>query len=139
MSCLIKFISFSDYNRNNQDNRVYQINYMPNSEDNLQNNSQSSSPNNQILFNSNNLTYRNHLFSKKNEKNCFVYPGSLIPIYNSFNNNDECSICLEIGTDTVLKCGHIYHYKCMLEWLKICIQNKTDLICPYCRAIECKK
>ena len=128
MSCLIKFTTFSGYNR--RDNQIYQINYVSNS------------PNNTILSNrSNNLFYRNHLLNKKNESVCFVYPGSLTPIYNtSLDNVDyECSICLENGTNTVLKCGHIYHYKCMLEWVKVCITNKTDLTCPLCRGIECKK
>lgn len=127
MSCLIKCLSFSDYNQNNR------VLYISNNEQNRNN------INNQI----NNTNYRTHLFNKKNELNQeknIKYPGSLKEIYNLDKDiENECSICLETNTDTVLKCGHIYHYKCMLEWLKICLHNKTDLICPYCRAIECKK
>jgi hypothetical protein len=47
---------------------------------------------------------------------------------------DDCSICLENGnTKSVLKCGHVYCYSCILENMKY---NKK---CPLCRvAIDYK-
>lgn len=45
---------------------------------------------------------------------------------------DNCSICLEIfGEDEIVKleCTHIFHEKCLEEWLKI---QKN---CPLCKAI----
>lgn len=52
----------------------------------------------------------------------------------SLKQNDkyiECSICLNF-TDTmsiVTKCGHIYHYRCIMKWLNY------QKCCPICRAI----
>lgn len=44
--------------------------------------------------------------------------------------NNECIICLEnmIKGDKIkiLRCGHIYHYKCIDEWFK----RKRE--CPLC-------
>ena len=56
-------------------------------------------------------------YCKKNEQNIFEHP--------------ECSICLtEISNeqDTILlPCGHMFHDKCIVQWLKI---HNT---CPLCR------
>lgn len=42
----------------------------------------------------------------------------------------ECSICMESkGGKIRLDCGHMFHKKCLLEWLKI---NKS---CPICRSV----
>jgi len=46
--------------------------------------------------------------------------------------NDECCICLNGFNETdnglkILKCGHLYHGKCINEWLK------RDMRCPTCR------
>jgi hypothetical protein len=49
------------------------------------------------------------------------------------NKELECSICLEdIELEDIkkLKCGHIYHTKCISEWKK---ENNT---CPICRKIS---
>ena len=42
----------------------------------------------------------------------------------------NCSICLDDMDDNKieLKCGHIYHKKCINSWLKVSYN------CPYCRA-----
>lgn len=44
---------------------------------------------------------------------------------------EECSICLEVFDEgskvNKFKCGHIYHKKCIIEWL-----SKDDS-CPNCR------
>lgn len=47
------------------------------------------------------------------------------------NENEKCSICLDDKTDCKTKCGHIFHYDCLKEW----IQNNKPLNknCPYCR------
>ena len=56
-------------------------------------------------------------------------------IFSYFSNSDlkiygECSICLEeMNSDTkiiALQCAHIYHEKCVNEWL----QKKS--VCPIC-------
>ena len=41
----------------------------------------------------------------------------------------RCSICLsEMWNNiVVLKCGHIYHFRCMQKWS---LEQET---CPYCR------
>eukprot|EP00123_Amoebidium_parasiticum_P011410 comp20695_c0_seq1/m.26967 comp20695_c0_seq1/g.26967 ORF comp20695_c0_seq1/g.26967 comp20695_c0_seq1/m.26967 type:complete len:646 (-) comp20695_c0_seq1:110-2047(-) len=41
---------------------------------------------------------------------------------------DDCSICLEVGGDTVTRCGHVYHRRCMDQVLAT--GNST---CPLCR------
>ncbi|KAK8521181.1 hypothetical protein V6N13_077298 [Hibiscus sabdariffa] len=42
-----------------------------------------------------------------------------------------CTICLDEFSDgvevTSMPCGHIYHYDCIVEWLK------TSHMCPLCR------
>ena len=46
---------------------------------------------------------------------------------------EECSICLELlKTDVgVLKCKHIFHYSCLLEWKRhLCGE---PVLCPLCR------
>ena len=51
--------------------------------------------------------------------------------------NEECSICYNIydknESSGKLKCGHFYHTRCILKWLK------TSVTCPLCRCnvIEC--
>ena len=41
-----------------------------------------------------------------------------------------CSICMEVeGEKIKLDCGHMYHKKCLLEWLK---KQKS---CPICRSV----
>lgn len=39
-----------------------------------------------------------------------------------------CSICLENVSNVPLKCGHVFHDKCVLEWFK------TNNTCPNCRS-----
>ena len=52
-----------------------------------------------------------------------------IIVKKDFENN-ECIICLDdmkIGDNIkILKCGHIYHYKCINDWFKV----KKE--CPIC-------
>ena len=67
------------------------------------------------------------MFNLKNFINCFVkteeplIPKDYIVVDKEFENN-ECIICLEkmIKGDhiKILKCGHIYHEKCINEWYK---------------------
>ena len=47
-------------------------------------------------------------------------------------NNQECSICVESLNDNIaikLKCNHIFHKKCLEEWLK----KSKNKDCPLCR------
>jgi hypothetical protein len=45
--------------------------------------------------------------------------------------NDKCSICHDAWNDTVVvgECGHVFHAKCLLEWLP----KAEDETCPTCR------
>ena len=49
----------------------------------------------------------------------------------------ECPICYDTHDDTSikLKCGHVYHYNCILTSYKASIYNnsRSVRICPYCR------
>ena len=49
-------------------------------------------------------------------------------------NEVLCSICLEdIKEDKfVTDCSHIFHKKCMLEWI-LQVDNDKKQVCPYCR------
>jgi len=49
----------------------------------------------------------------------------------SENETEDCSICLEHTRqdDTQLSCGHMFHDRCLHEWLD---EHTT---CPVCRAI----
>ena len=49
-----------------------------------------------------------------------------VPIHNSLN---ECSICLEVNNNKIIKtdCNHEFHEKCLFEWIKI------SMTCPICR------
>ena len=49
---------------------------------------------------------------------CFVFDDPV---------SDTCTICLEVVSETPLKCGHVFHKKCIKQWLK---NNDT---CPNCR------
>jgi hypothetical protein len=47
-------------------------------------------------------------------------------------NNQECSICVETLNDNIaikLKCNHIFHHKCLKEWL----DKSKNKDCPLCR------
>ena len=67
------------------------------------------------------------MFNLKNFINCFVkteeplIPNKYTIVDKEFENN-ECIICLEkmVINDhiKILKCGHIYHEKCINEWFK---------------------
>jgi hypothetical protein len=47
----------------------------------------------------------------------------------AWNTLGTCCICIvEVFVGAVLRCGHVYHNKCVDKWLK---QNQT---CPMCRA-----
>ena len=44
----------------------------------------------------------------------------------------ECNICLESAVEPVVsKCGHLYCWSCIYEWLK---QPKQTQLCPVCKS-----
>ena len=45
-----------------------------------------------------------------------------------FNELETCAVCLCNRTDSVLQCGHAYHWKCVHTWLS------AKNTCPVCRA-----
>jgi|LauGreDrversion4_2_1035121.scaffolds.fasta_scaffold1015157_1 hypothetical protein len=51
--------------------------------------------------------------------------------------HDKCVICLdkyEYGTyKRVLKCGHVFHKKCVDRWFCKLTEYDKDLTCPICR------
>lgn len=61
----------------------------------------------------------------------------IIPFINEYidinpNNDDICSICLEkLNQNRVIKlrCNHLYHEKCIEQWLSI------KKICPLCNSV----
>lgn len=73
--------------------------------------------------------------NKKNKKNNNNNNNQEINEYiilkSNFENN-ECVICLEnmvINEQVeILECGHIYHYKCINDWIK----KKGKINCPLC-------
>lgn len=61
----------------------------------------------------------------------------LEPFYKSKEQiSDPCAICLNKIEDKEyirkLKCNHLFHKKCVDNWLKKNIENPS---CPYCRGI----
>ena len=72
------------------------------------------------------------LFIKKDNKKPDKKPDKeYIVIDKNFENN-ECIICLEqMLVDhkvKILDCGHMYHYRCIDEWIK----KKKEINCPLC-------
>lgn len=61
--------------------------------------------------------------------NIIQYLHMIYNIIKDFRNRktSECSICLNIVTNKPLKCGHVFHDKCIKTWLK---EHET---CPNCR------
>ena len=55
--------------------------------------------------------------------------------YNNENKYDICTICLEINDNksTQLECGHIYHKKCIKEWIKTTRNQNLEINCPLCK------
>jgi hypothetical protein len=59
------------------------------------------------------------------------FRGLAQPIIQTIDLNEKCSICLELYETkpvlVILKCNHVYHETCILEWLRY---KNT---CPLCR------
>lgn len=63
--------------------------------------------------------------------------------YNNIQEDEEmdCSICFELMDSDIdsniakLECGHIFHYKCISDWMnqKKMGPNDEHELCPYCR------
>lgn len=75
---------------------------------------------------------------KKNKYHFFTYMYYKKILRNFFRKYcfphkfPECSICLEpiFGNEYSLKCNHIFHQRCLLNYLRI---NQFKKKCPYCR------
>ena len=50
-------------------------------------------------------------------------------------DNNLCSICLTniINDSYKLKCGHVFHKKCILKWQKKSKKEDGSFSCPICR------
>lgn len=48
-----------------------------------------------------------------------------------YDRKQECYICLEEldGEISESSCGHIYHYKCIMEWIKKKGSHRCCVIC----------
>ena len=72
------------------------------------------------------------LFIKKDNKKPDKKPDKEYIVINKNFENNECIICLEqmLVDDKVkiLDCGHMYHYKCIDDWIK----KKKEQNCPIC-------
>lgn len=53
----------------------------------------------------------------------FLFPG----IHVHHDAETMCTVCLSKGTDSMLECGHMFHWKCVGRWLS------TQNTCPLCR------
>jgi hypothetical protein len=58
--------------------------------------------------------------------------------YKKCKDNDiDCSICCDKVKKAEfireLNCNHIFHKKCIDNWLKYCIKNNEYINCPLCR------
>lgn len=71
----------------------------------------------------------NKLFKNNNNNN--KLDNNVIILNKNFENN-ECIICLEPmivnNKVKILRCGHIYHYDCINQW----IEKKGEINCPLC-------
>ncbi|GAB1598029.1 E3 ubiquitin-protein ligase RNF185-like [Argonauta hians] len=48
------------------------------------------------------------------------------------NSDYECNICLDSARDAVVsKCGHLFCWPCLHQWLETCSHRK---VCPVCKA-----
>ena len=65
----------------------------------------------------------------KNDEKKLVNPYASSQMKSQLNSNIrvDCSICLSGNCDTVLKCTHRFHKKCILDW------KKRNKMCPICR------
>ena len=72
------------------------------------------------------------LFIKKDNKKPDKKPDKEYIVINKNFENNECIICLEqMLVDhkvKILDCGHMYHYRCINEW----INKKKEINCPLC-------
>ena len=56
-------------------------------------------------------------------------------VENPFQENDTCSICLQVNKDVPcrrLECKHVFHEPCIRRWLNMSVQNNSHT-CPLCR------
>lgn len=52
---------------------------------------------------------------------------------------DSCTICCKKHSKNctvILSCSHIFGIKCFNKWADVCIDNKTNVTCPICRALN---
>ena len=72
------------------------------------------------------------LFIKKDNKKPDKKPDKEYIVINKNFENNECIICLEqMLVDhkvKILDCGHMYHYRCINDW----INKKKEINCPLC-------
>lgn len=52
------------------------------------------------------------------------------------SNEDVCSICLDpLFTDNkFLKCTHLFHPECIINWMQVQKKNNFNLSCPICKS-----
>jgi hypothetical protein len=70
-----------------------------------------------------------------NELSTMVILDMCVPEESKFN--ETCAICLDDLSDNErhigLKCGHVYHSRCIIPWFKSQIDNGNNPTCPLCK------
>ena len=60
------------------------------------------------------------------------FPGA----YAYTKANEMCTVCLEMCTDSVLECGHAFHWRCVAPWLVSEYRRIKRSTCPICRRTQ---
>ena len=136
------FYRYQYNNGNSQQNFVFNNNNLNNIMNNLNNMNINANQNNQNVNNNdngdNNEENNNNNLSdfEKKKHDLFLemdeYQYKHIERYGESRKETECAICLENfkGIDIIksfYKCGHIFHKKCLEDWLK------RSNCCPLCK------
>lgn len=112
-----------------------------NNDRNDNNNDSNNNRNDNTLSSIISLFVTNYMNNRDNIDNKNVDDGDIdlsVCVYTDLDEvvkekNENCSICFEKNDcdDTLIltKCDHVYHYKCLKEWVDL---NKT---CPLCRSV----
>ena len=76
---------------------------------------------------------KNAIMSENNSKEQLISKVMKVFDYDSCDNDESCSICLEIFRDGMkiakLRCNHLFHTDCINRWFEV------NFTCPLCKRI----